>query len=497
MKKCLKFSLLVIFALFISTNSHSQVNPHLIIPPTSQYAIVDMWNLTLTSLFDKPQYIYLVGEVKVDGEEIFTGISNEFKIPANYSGRLDYRTLEPVDGKYEDSDLEEIIVRTGYFPDKDLTICIFVRDVNTGAQLGMTCIVHIVANREAPNLFYPGDGDILSVLPILSFTPASPMDVNVKYKVELWEMYDGQGHFEASEANFPYYTDKGFHATSYQFPVSARITPGQYAWRISAAYGNSKKYDLGSEVFRFTYETELFSEPVENADIINQNTLVETKMTKDLFTQIYNSDKFLQALQIIDSSCQYLDTTNATVYSLKGDPTKWETQFVIRPDNMQDSIELGQLIVIQNEPDSLLVAFEDNNSGNPNDSIYCRWGYGPWFNRAAAYCARRWICFSNNNEGMWVKQKRCKINNPSRCQYRTHFLSCGCDDPGYWGEWLTYDFACKQKFLCFFSGQKAKYKKQKRTWSAPPYTEDFREVFKHCGCKPRPSDVIEVSNDSK
>lgn len=260
MKKSLKISLIAIFALLFTTNSYSQVViVNLSQPPPNQWHVEDMWNLTLTNTSSESIKVYLYGTVEshTDGL-IFEGTSAVFGLPANYSGRIDRRQLEPGDGSFVNSEVEEIILKTGTMPAGTYTICITVMDANTDLELGRGCVIQPIANISPPELLIPVDEAALNEpLPIFSWLPPMPLTGNyfVSYKIKIVELLDGQVPLEAMESNPAWYIEKGIMSTSFQFPISARpLEPGKsYAWQLRA-FNDNQNYEIGeSEVWSFNY----------------------------------------------------------------------------------------------------------------------------------------------------------------------------------------------------------------------------------------------------
>ncbi|GEM_PF-2554633 len=257
-RKSFALSLLAIVPLLFAVSVHSQVIVKLFQPQPNQWNVADMWNLTLTNTSSKAIKVYLHGTVEAQSDGlIFEGKSAVFSLPANYSGRIDPRQLEPADVGYANSDYEEIVLRTGTMPEGIYTICITVKDAETDEELGRGCVVQPITSISPPQLLNPEDeAELTEPLPVFTWLPPTPLTGNysVSYSLRIVEFLDGQVPLEAMEANPAWFTEKNIPSTSFQLPISARpMEPGRkYAWQVTA-YGN--KYEIGkSEVWSFTLE---------------------------------------------------------------------------------------------------------------------------------------------------------------------------------------------------------------------------------------------------
>lgn len=259
-KKSLYFSLLAIFILFFSINSHSQaVIVNVYQPPPNQWNVADLWNLTLTNTSSESIKVYLYGTVEsiTDGL-IFEGTSAVFGLTPNFSGRIDPYRLEPVDADYSNAEYEEIVMKTGTMPEGTYTICVYVKDAQSDEELGRDCIIQPITPTSPPELINPQDeGTVTEELPIFLWTPPMPLRMGefVTYQLRIVELLDGQEGYEAMEANPAWFVQKGITSTSFQLPISARpLEPGKsYAWQVTAI-NETQNYEIGkSEVWSFDF----------------------------------------------------------------------------------------------------------------------------------------------------------------------------------------------------------------------------------------------------
>ena len=264
-KKMFTFSLLAIVPLLLAINSHSQdVLINLYQPPPNQWNAVDIWNLTLTNISPESLKVYLYGTVEAQNDGIiFEGTSAVFSLPANYSGRIDPRRLEPADIGYANSGYEEIVLRTGTMPEGIYTICITVKDAETHEELGRGCIIQPIVQISPPELLNPEDeSELDEPPPVFVWLPPMPLSGNfsVSYRLKIVELVDGQVPLEAMNANPAWFTEENIPSTSFHLTISAKTFElgKKYAWQVTAINEQTRKKDeLGkSEVWSFSFRKE-------------------------------------------------------------------------------------------------------------------------------------------------------------------------------------------------------------------------------------------------
>jgi uncharacterized protein (TIGR02145 family) len=255
-KQMLKFIFAGLLLCSLSPLLHAQVTVKYIQPPLNQWHVEDMWNLTIHNTSDKVTIDVFVTVNKSDEGLIIEGTSAPYLLEAYYSGPLSASDLTPVNVTYSgDQNYEEIVRKTGTLPEGEYTICVYIKDSETGTELGQDCIVQQIFPISPPALVWPGDkSQVIDVHPVFTWllpTPATGGDI--AYGIKLVEQLDDQGPIEAIESNPSWFLEKDISSTSIQIPVSVReFEPGKkYAWQVTAFM---KGDEVGrSEVWSFTY----------------------------------------------------------------------------------------------------------------------------------------------------------------------------------------------------------------------------------------------------
>ena len=267
-RKSFTLGLLAIVPLLLAINSYSQdVRVKLFQPSPNQWNVADMWNLILTNTSSESIKVYLHGTVEAQRDgKIFDGKSAVFELPANYSGRIDPRQLEPANVGYANSEYEEIVLRTGTMPEGVYSICITVYDAKSEQELASDCVDQPITSISPPELLNPVDeAELTEPFPVFTWSPPTPLmgNYSVSYRLRIVELLDGQIPLEAMEANPAWFTEKNIPFTSFQLPISARpFEPGKsFAWQV-AAFNEKQQYEIGkSEVWGFS-KTKVFLKKV-------------------------------------------------------------------------------------------------------------------------------------------------------------------------------------------------------------------------------------------
>ena len=103
-----------------------------------------------------------------------------------------------------------------------------------------------------PRLLLPNDNtEIETELPLFSWTHAMPYSPSIVYNLELVELFDGQGPFDAFQSNYLYFKSKDLRLNSFQYQISAPSLHSckSYAWRVIGNYDDDQS-DYQTRVFK-------------------------------------------------------------------------------------------------------------------------------------------------------------------------------------------------------------------------------------------------------
>lgn len=248
-------------AVFVSYSPISSFEP----------TVYDMLTCTLNNT-EESQEAYLDMIVYKEGElisavrtDVFTlenGITviNSFNINSVFSNVFD---VSEEYGAVMNDYMYNVVLQTSQLPAGNYTFCITVYNLNSVALSNPdVCGSMYSFPINAPNLLLPDNGvNIETLNPIFSWTHATPFNENVRYTVQIVELFEGQSSYEAFEANPIYHTSMEQMANIYQYPVSGmEFKPCHiYAWRVTGEYFASNP----SEIHEFIYkcdEEEVFEE---------------------------------------------------------------------------------------------------------------------------------------------------------------------------------------------------------------------------------------------
>ena len=145
--------------------------------------------------------------------------------------------------------------------------CITVYDLNSVALSNPdVCGNAYSFPINGPQLLLPNDGETIETLnPLFSWTHATPFNENVRYYVQVVEIFEGQSSYESFEVNPIYHSSIEQMANIYQYPVSGmEFKPCHtYAWRVTGEYFENNP----SEIHEFIYlceEDEVTEEDEDN-----------------------------------------------------------------------------------------------------------------------------------------------------------------------------------------------------------------------------------------
>lgn len=242
MKKLLS---LIIFYIFSSGLSFSQVTVTLQQPAPYKFNIASMWNITLNNTTNTTYNVELLGEAKKsNGEFIASGTTSKFILKPGMK-IVNAAEIQPISVKYgSNGTFKKIIERTGSFPAGDYDICVYVKNTDSNnATLGFDCIPVSVQNFSQLQLISPMDGaDINDMYPVFSWLPPSPVDasMNLNYTLSIYEILARQTPYDAVVSNPAFFEFEKIKSTVFRYPaVSRKFSEGnKYAVQVKAYAGN-------------------------------------------------------------------------------------------------------------------------------------------------------------------------------------------------------------------------------------------------------------------
>jgi hypothetical protein len=201
------------------------------------------------------------------GDIILQGQSDPQLVPAGTSAMFSSASTFDGTSSY-DTRIEDVIVRTGRFPQDDYTACVTVTDETGLVIADNLCGFFSTIAPDPPYLLFPSDGDTITTPdPIFEWTPIqAPVTVQARYVVQVAEILPGQTPYEALTSRILHYEDFGQFMPALQYPIGAQpFQQGrQYAWWVQSLDldGYPMSANEGrSEVWTFTYLGDLGGEP--------------------------------------------------------------------------------------------------------------------------------------------------------------------------------------------------------------------------------------------
>jgi hypothetical protein len=128
-------------------------------------------------------------------------------------------------------------LRVGSIPEGDYEIC--VRILTTArVQLARDCVLFSITLPDAPELVFPGAGDVIpTVQPTFQWTPVLlPPAVGVTYRLRIVPRHEGQSPYTAILANLPHLDTELTGVPFFLYPADALpLEPGtEYVWQVEA-----------------------------------------------------------------------------------------------------------------------------------------------------------------------------------------------------------------------------------------------------------------------
>jgi len=282
---------LVLLALSAQITTGQQVTLSLRQPPPNQFALTDLWQLTViyvsaTGAAAPPITVRLVGTVRTvdlrqQGGLIVTATTSTFTL--NGGTRIftsqSINAAAPIQVQWTNQKIRDAVSATGQFPTGQYSACVelFMISGNGTRSLATDCINVSVELTSPPMLISPAAGTSVELkYPIFTWTPPVPISprTRVQYTLKMVELHGRQTAGAAMQANPAWLEQPTVGGTTIQYPPSARnLKAGQrYAWMI---FASTDGIPLGkSEVWEFTYQPAgLAATPIPSPQVKPKQTL--------------------------------------------------------------------------------------------------------------------------------------------------------------------------------------------------------------------------------
>ena len=229
------------------------------------YNSLNSFEATLHELFyctlnntGEPQMVYLDAKILKDGEPILIARSGSFMLKEgittinSFNAESVLQSMSNISTDYIQNDIFDEILQTGYIPSGNYMFCLIVFNLSE-EELSNPDVCHLFTSWPVtpPRLLLPQDNsDIDTELPLFSWTHVMPYKPSVTYNLQLVELFDGQGPFDAFQSNYIFYKSNIIRLNSFQYPISAPSLNScrSYAWRIIGNY-DSQQTDFQTQVF--------------------------------------------------------------------------------------------------------------------------------------------------------------------------------------------------------------------------------------------------------
>jgi hypothetical protein len=231
-------------------------------PAAAKMSIAALWHVTLTNPGEARQVMLFGFAHDSKGQLVGDGLTSIFTLPKGIT-IVSAPMVEPVSYSEGGGGYDEIIKRTGVFPNGVYTFCVYVIDAkDTRDTIGRDCISdHAIFNVSSIQLIHPNDeAFVLEKLPLFSWIPISPLVPvdEVTYKLRIVEKLPNQSAYDALQSNREWFVEDDITPSIFAYPLSANtLEPNTYAWQI-IAYANTLDAGRGelvrSEARTFTVE---------------------------------------------------------------------------------------------------------------------------------------------------------------------------------------------------------------------------------------------------
>ncbi len=199
---------------------------------------------------------------------IATAESNIFSFPPGSIENITTNDIIDYGSLDYNSDLEELIIRTGRLPEGEYTVCLELQTIDGTVLLSDICVTFTILYPDPPYLIFPFDSDtLLELFPTFQWTPVQvPIEFPIHYSLKIVETYNGQVPFQALQANPVHYEENYHTVPNLQYPLDALelIKGKRYAWQVQVLDENNfapSSNDGKSEIFSFVYDPDTTTPP--------------------------------------------------------------------------------------------------------------------------------------------------------------------------------------------------------------------------------------------
>ncbi len=235
-----------LFALGVHQYVYGQeVTVRLQLPPEGRFTTSDIFQMVhLINSGLGAQEVFLRATVVNGGENklIFEGETTVFQVmPGLVVVGPDQ--VESLHVLHSDPAYERLLFQTGSVPAGTYIICVDVLEAETGELLTRACVLHEVLHPSPPQLLMPAnEARLFEEFPSFSWLPPMPVPVelDLRYRLKVVEVLDGQNPYEAMESNPAWYLEEEVFSPLMVYPMDAReLESGTvYAWQVQAMGGN-------------------------------------------------------------------------------------------------------------------------------------------------------------------------------------------------------------------------------------------------------------------
>lgn len=275
MKKILVLSMMIAVL-----QAKSQLLVNLQLPPNGVMQKSQLWNMVVTNTGSTTLTVHI--------ELIFTDVANSMQVMSaatqviNISPgtiQLNNSMLQPI--QYNIISPAYVIDASpnGLLPVGDFEVCYSFMSHPSDAvvKIAEECQELIIEPLSPPQLVYPFDQSVIETKnPLLTWLPPLPVSLftNLKYDLDLVEVFPNQSPVDAIQQNLPIFHQQGIAVTTILYPVSTPMLElnKQYAWRIIA---KSSEVQVGQS------ETWMFSiKEFNRVDSVHSSELPFAKLKK-------------------------------------------------------------------------------------------------------------------------------------------------------------------------------------------------------------------------
>ena len=259
------------------------------------YNALTSFDATLHELFyctlnntGESETVYLEARVTKDGEDILIARSGPFLLGEgvttinSFNAESILQSMSNISTEYIEDDIYQEILQTGYIPSGNYIFCLIVYNLSDETLSNPdVCHAFISWPISPPRLLLPHDNtEIETELPLFSWTHAMPYRLSLRYNVQIVELFDGQGPFDAFQSNYLYFKSEDLRLNTFQYQISAPSLQRckSYAWRVIGNYDENQS-DYQTRVFKTACDSVIENETEKRNTPIAPNIFYELNRT--------------------------------------------------------------------------------------------------------------------------------------------------------------------------------------------------------------------------